>query len=210
MSALATAIELAQGLLDPFGQGIFTFERLEPYLQIAYDRLRDDGMASRELALVSAQVMLTLPAGSTNLQDHVGLGGGLENMARPICIRQRAADRGKDAEWRYVIAGYSVGPSEWVPGYDWWGGDVRFRAADRELQFDVLHEQLWLAQLPRALPARGLAEVLGYWTAGLMATAMREQQLGAGYVAEARHLLFRWAERQKIEAERPVRQEAGA
>lgn len=210
MEAASTAIARAQALLDPTGQGLFTAERLMPYLNIAYSSLRDEGVASREVTAAEAVVILpNFPAYTTSLAAYVAPGGVLQNMATPLSIRERQAGT-DDNNW-FGMEKTSALPSrtadDLLRSYEWRGGDVYFIGATQPLDLEVRFEQLWpaIGAPEQALAAIGVATILGYWTAGLMAAAMREQTLGASYVAEARHLLFRWVQRQIMDAQRITR-----
>lgn len=212
MEPASTAIGRAQALLDPTGQGLFSSERLMPYLNIAYSALRDEGIASREVTAAEAVVILPAVAPNTrSLGAYITPGGVLANLAAPLTIRERQAGT-DDNNWfgmERVAELPSRTPDDLNRSYEWRGGNVYFIGATQPLDLEVRYEQLWpaLADSTSPLGAIGVATILGYWTAGLMATAMREQALGQQYIAEARHLLFRWVQRQILGAQRDTRRQ---
>ncbi|MGH9468273.1 MAG: hypothetical protein ACRD1Y_13050 [Terriglobales bacterium] len=209
---MSTAIGRAQALLDPTGQGLFPAERLMPYLNIAYSALRDEGVASREVTAAEAVVILPgVAAYTTDLGAYIGPGGVLQNLAAPLSIRERQA--GTDANNWFAMERTPELPARSADdlnrSYEWRGGNIYFVGATQALDLEVRFEQLWpvLASPGQPLGAIGIATILGYWTAGLMATAMREQALGQQYIAEARHLLFRWVQRQILGAQADTRRQ---
>lgn len=210
MEAAQTAIARAQALLDPTGQNLFTAARLMPYLNIAYSALRDEGVCSREVTAAEAVVVIpAFPPGTTSLADSVAPGGALQNLAAPLTIweRQAGSDDNNWFELERVVELPARDPDDLLRSFEWRGGNVFFLGATQVLDLKVRYEQLWpaVASGTDALAAVGVATILGYWTAGLMATAMREQQMGALYIAEARHLLFRWIQRQIMDAQTETR-----
>lgn len=210
MEAAQTAIARAQALLDPTGQGLFTPQRLMPYLNIAYASLRDEGVAAREVT--AAEAVVTLPAVTAYTKDlgaYVAPGGVLQNLAAPVSIQEKPAGA-DDSQYTGVVRVDVLEertPDELNRQYEWRGGNIYMVGATQPLDLLIRFEQIWPAiQEPtQALGAIGIATILGYWTAGLMCTAMREQQLGAAYVAEARHLLFVWMQRQVMDSQNVTR-----
>jgi hypothetical protein len=211
LEAASTAIGRAQALLDPTGQQMFSAARLMPYLNIAYAALRDEGVASREVTAAEAVVILPNfdPTTHRDLGAYVQPGGMLANMAAPISIRERQAgtDDNNWFELERVAELPARSPDDLLRSYEWRGGNVYFVGATQPLDLEIRFEQLWpvIGDAGQALAAVGVANILGYWTAGLMATAMREQQLGAQYIGEARHLLFRWVQRQVMDSQQETR-----
>lgn len=210
MEAAQTAIARAQALLDPTGQGLFTAARLMPYLNLAYASLRDEGVAAREVTAAEAVVVLPNVAAYTkDLGAFVAPGGMLANLASPISIREKPAgtDDNNYFEVTRVDELTPRTPDDLNRVYEWRGGNMYFIGARQPLDLEVRFEQLWpaIADAGQALGAIGVASILGYWTAGLMATAMREQALGAQYIAEARHLTYRWIQRQIMSAQSVTR-----
>ncbi|HXR96997.1 MAG TPA: hypothetical protein VN709_04055 [Terriglobales bacterium] len=206
MQPAQTAIARAQALLDPSGQGLFSAERLMPYLNIAYSTLRDEGMTMR--TITASETVVVLPAVAAGVRDlgaYVAPGGMLANMAAPLALREKpaGADDNSYTEMARVAELDAALPSEQLRIFEWRGGNVYFPGATQAVDLEVRFEQIWPAlQSPdQALAAVGIATILGYWTAGLMAVAMREQSLGTQYVAEARHLLFQWLQRQVLDAQ---------
>src|SRR6185437_9458188 len=210
MEAAQTAIARAQALLDPTGQNLFSAQRLMPYLNIAYSALRDEGAASREVTAAEAVVVIPgVRAGTRDLGAYVAPGGVLQNLAAPLSIREKQAVSLDDDYFEMERVGElpSRSPDDLLRSYEWRGGNVYFIGATQDLDLEVRYEQLWSAIGAPSDPlgAIGVATILGYWTAGLMATAMREVALGAQYVGEARHLLFRWIQRQIMDAQNTTR-----
>lgn len=210
MQAAQTAIARAQALLDPTGQGLFTAARLMPYLNIAYSALRDEGVASREVTAAEAVVVIPgFAANTISLAAYVAPGGVLQNLASPLTIweRQAGTDDNNWFELERVAELPARTPDDLLRSYEWRGGNVFFLGANQALDLKVRYEQIWpaIGSGTDALAAVGIATILGYWTAGLMATAMREQQMGALYIAEARHLLFRWIQRQIMDSQGETR-----
>lgn len=210
MEAAQTAIARAQVLLDPTGQGLFSAQRLMPYLNIAYSALRDEGVSQREVTAAEAVVIIpAFPAYAKDLGAYVAPGGMLANLAAPLSIREKQA--GTDDNNYFEVERVAELPSrtadDMLRSYEWRGGNVYFIGATQALDLEVRFEQLWPALKTGTDPlgAIGIATILGYWTAGLMATAMHEEQLGQQYVAEARHLLFRWIQRQIMDAQNDTR-----
>lgn len=210
MDAAQTAIARAQALLDPTGQNLFSQQRLMPYLNMAYAALRDEGVSARELTAAETVVVIpTLPAATTSLAAYVAPGGMLQNLAAPLTLRERPAgtDDNHWTEIERVIELPARDPDDLLRCYEWRGGNIYFLGATQPLDLEVRYEQIWpaIGSPQDSLAAVGIATILGYWTAGLMAIAMREQQLGALYIAEARHLLFRWVQRQIMDAQGETR-----
>lgn len=210
MQPASTAIARAQALLDPTGSEMFSAARLMPYLNIAYSALRDEGVAAREVTAAEAVVIIpAFPAYATDLGAYIAPGGVLQNLAAPLTIRERQA--GTDANNWFEMERTAELPARPADdlnrSYEWRGGNIYFIGATQALDLEVRFEQLWpaLASGSQALGAIGIATILGYWTAGLMATAMREQALGQQYIAEARHLLYRWVQRQIMDAQGETR-----
>jgi hypothetical protein len=210
MEAAQTAIARAQALLDPTGQGLFTVARLMPYLNLAYASLRDEGVAAREVSAMETVVVLpNLAAYTKDLGAFTAPGGLLENLASPISIREKPA--GTDDNNYFDVTRVDEltprTPDDRNRVYEWRGGNLYFIGATQPLDLEVRFEQLWpaISAASQPLGAIGVASILGYWTAGLMATAMREQQLGAQYIAEARHLTYRWIQRQIMGAQSVTR-----
>lgn len=206
MESAQTAIARAQALLDPTGQGLFTAERLMPYLNLAYSSLRDEGVADREVTAAEAVAVLpAFPAYARDLGAYVAPGGVLQNLAAPLAVREKPA--GSDdinyTELERVAELPARSPVERLVSYEWRGGNLYFPGATQALDLEIRFEQIWpaLGSPGDALAAIGIATILGYWTAGLMATAMREQALGQQYIAEARHLLDRWIQRQVLDSQ---------
>jgi hypothetical protein len=210
MDSANTAIGRAQALLDPTGQGLFTAQRLMPYLNIAYASLRDEAVASRMVTASEAVVVLPgVPAGTKDLSVYVAPGGVLQSLAAPLSVREKPAGAG-DEEYTEVARVDELParePDGRLREYEWRGGNVYFIGATEPLDLEVRFEQIWpVIQTPsQALGAIGIANILGFWTAGLMCVAMREAQLGAGYVAEARHQLFVWIQRQVMDSQHVTR-----
>ncbi len=206
MEAAQTAIARAQALLDPTGQGLFSAQRLMPYLNIAYSELRDEGVSAREITAAETVVIIPgVPANTTSLAAYVAPGGTLQDLAAPLTIRERQAGT-DDNNWQELERVSELAartPGDYLRTYEWRGGNVYFLGATQPLDLEVRYERIWpaIAAPTDALGAIGVATILGYWTAGLMAMAMREQQLGAVYIAEARHLLYRWMQRQVMDAQ---------
>lgn len=210
MEAAQTAIARAQALLDPTGQGLFSAQRLMPYLNIAYSSLRDEGLAQRDITATEAVTVVPgVPAYTRDLSAYVAPNGALANLAAPIAIWEKPAGSGDDnyTEMHRVDELEPRSPEELNRGFEWRGGNVCFTGATQALDLQVRYEQIWPAlQTPAsALGAIGIATILGYWTAGLMAVAMREEALGGQYIAEARHLLFGWVQRQVMDSQAVVR-----
>ena len=210
MQAAQSAIARAQALLDPTGQGLFSTQRLMPYLNIAYSSLRDEGVAAREVTAAEAVIVLPAVAALTgDLGAYVAPGGVLQNLAAPLGMREKPAgsDDNNYTEVVRVDELTSRTPDELNRVYEWRGGNIYLVGATQPLDLQVRFEQIWPAiQDPaQALGAVGIATILGYWTAGLMCVAMREQQLGAAYVAEARHMLFLWIQRQVMDSQNVTR-----
>lgn len=211
MEAAATAIGRAQALLDPTGQQLFSTARLMPYLNIAYSALRDEGVASREVTAAENVATITGfdAAAKHDLGDFVKPGAPLASMAAPLTIRERPAGSGDDdwSDLERVAELPARTPDDRLRSYEWRGGNVYFVGATQPLDLLVRFEQIWpvVTDVAQPLAAIGVANILGYWTAGLMATAMREQQLGAQYIGEAKHLLFRWVQRQVMDSQAVVR-----
>ncbi|HXE30742.1 MAG TPA: hypothetical protein VN515_02950 [Terriglobales bacterium] len=206
MEAAQTAIGRAQALLDPTGQGLFSATRLMPYLNIAYSALRDEGVAQREVTAAEAVVILpNVAAYTADLGSYVAPAGVLSNLAAPLRLREKPAgsDDNNYTEVARVEALPDRTPDDRNRVYEWRGGNLYLPGAQQALDLEVRFEQLWpvLTGPGDALAAIGVATILGYWTAGLMATAMREQELGQQYIAEARHLLFRWVQRQVLDSQ---------
>ncbi|MGH9475441.1 MAG: hypothetical protein ACRD1C_03810 [Terriglobales bacterium] len=212
MEPASTAIGRAQALLDPTGQGLFTPALLMPYLNIAYSSLRDEGVAAREVT--AAEMVVILPdvaAYTKDLGGYIAPGKALANLAAPLTLRERQAGT-DDNNW-FEIERTAELPSRTLDdlnrSYEWRGGNIYFVGATENLDLEVRYEQLWpaLANPNSSLGAIGVATILGYWTAGLMATAMREQALGQQYIAEARHLLYRWIQRQIMDSQSATRRQ---
>jgi hypothetical protein len=206
MEAAQTAIARAQALLDPSGQGLFSVERLMPYLNIAYSGLRDEGMTQGEITIAEAVVVIPgVAAGVKDLGAFVAPGGVLASLAAPLGIREKVA--GTDDSNYFEVTRVGELPSrvadDFLRQFEWRGGNVYFIGATQVLDLEVRFEQIWPAikDPNNALGAVGIANILGFWTAGLMATAMREATLGAQYIAEARHQLFRWVQRQTMDSQ---------
>lgn len=212
MQPASTAIARAQALLDPTGGDMFPAARLMPYLNIAYSALRDEGVAAREVTAAEAVIVIpNFPAYAKDLGAYIAPGGVLANLAAPLTIRERQA--GTDANNWFEMERTPELPARLADdlnrSYEWRGGNIYFIGATQALDLEVRFEQLWpaLASGSQALGAIGIATILGYWTAGLMATAMREQALGQQYIAEARHLLYRWVQRQIMDAQAETRRQ---
>lgn len=210
MEAAQTAIARAQALLDPTGQGLFSAQRLMPYLNLAYSAMRDEGMSQRGITVAEAVVVLPGVAAYTkDLGAYVAPGGMLQNLAAPIAVREKptGSDDNNYTEVVRVEELDSRTPDDLNLTFEWRGGNVYFIGATQALDLQIRYEQIWpaISDPSQALGAVGIATILGYWTAGLMATAMREQQLGVQYAAEARHLLFRWLQRQIMDQQNVTR-----
>jgi hypothetical protein len=206
MEAASTALGRAQALLDPTGNGLFSTARLMPYLNIAYSSMRDEGISQREITAAEAVLVLAnVAAGTTDLGQYVKPGGTLQNLANPIAIMEKPAGTDDD-NYQEVARVTELIPriqESYNLTYEWRGGNIFFIGATQNLDLQIRYEQLWpsIATPDQALSAVGIANILGYWTAGLMCAAMREQTLSAGYIAEAKHLIFLWKVRQVLDSQ---------
>lgn len=206
MDSAATAIGRAQALLDPTGQQLFSTARLMPYLNIAYAALRDEAASARAVTVAEAVLILpAVPAGTRDLGNFVKPGGVLSAMAGPVSLRERPAG-GDDSQWTGVerVAELPArGAEERLHSYEWRGGNIFFVGATQALDLEIRFEQLWPAirEAGQALEAGGIANILGFWTAGLMAAAMREQALSAQLISQARHFLDRWMQQRILDAQ---------
>jgi hypothetical protein len=206
VDSAATAIGRAQALLDPTGQQLFSSVRLMPYLNIAYAALREEAASARAITVAEEVLILPgVPAGTRDLGDFVKPGGVLACMAAPVSLRERPAG-GDSSQWTDVARTAELParePEARLHCYEWRGGNLFFIGATEALDLEIRFEQLWPAirEAGQALEASGIANILGFWTAGLMAAAMREQALSTQLIAQARHFLDRWMQQRVLDAQ---------
>ena len=207
MQSATSALAQAQVLLDPTPErSLFPIARLLPYLNIAYAQLRSEGMLQREITFAEAEVVLpALPVGTIDLANLMQPGAPLATMANPLTLWEKpaGADAATYLELRRVGDLPTRDPQDRLFEYQWLGGDVRMIGATQPLDLKIRFEQIWpsLASPSQALAANDIAGILGYWTAGLMARAMREENLALAYVTEARNQLYLWVARQVKDAQ---------
>ena len=210
MEPASTAIGQARALLDPTGSQAFSDAKLLPYLNIAARQMRTEGASKREATFAEAVVVLQdVPAGTLNLSAYIQPGKVLATLANPLMIWEKVAGTTDDNYFpvRRVDELPSRIQQNYLLEYQWLGGNVVFLGATQALDIKIQFEQVWPAiKGPEdALPAIDIAGILGYWTAGLYARAMREETLAQTYIAEARHLLYRWLNEQVKDAQNITR-----
>lgn len=211
MESASTAIGRARVLLDPTGSDRFSDAKLIPYLNIAYSQLRDEGITAREVTFAEAVAELqNVPAGTFDLSAYVKPGAVLASLANPITIWEKPAGSSDDSYQpvQRVNELPARTQTNYLLEYEWLGGDIVFLGATQNLDLKVRYEQIFppLKAGEDALGAIGVANILGYWTAGIVCRALREETLAQTYIAEARHLLFMWISKQIKDSQGIVRQ----
>lgn len=201
MESAVTAVSYAQALLDPTGQGLFPTAKLIPYLNLAYQQLRIEGVSQRQITFSeNLTVIPAFPVGVTDLGKYIAPGGSLAALIAPVSIFEKPAGT-SDANYmpvKMVTELPNRDAENFLSQFEWRGGNIFFVGALQALDLKIRYDQIWPAIKDPSDPlgATDVAVILGYWTAGLMAAAMREQQLSVGYVAEAKHVLYRWMQGQ--------------
>lgn len=195
METAATALATARALLDPTGQGLFTDAALLPYLNVAYRAIRDEVTAIREWSANEAVTMLyAVPPQTGSLSAYQVQGGELADLEQPIAIRERPAGTTPESfqEVRQVAELPSRSPDLLLHEYEWRGDGIYFVGASQALDLEIRYVRVWptIQSAADCLAVGALANTLGWWTAALMAFALREEAQAQQYLAAARHLLY--------------------
>lgn len=195
MDTAADALAIARALLDPTGQGLFPDAALMPYLNAAYRAIGDEVVTIREWTANEAVAALpALPAYTTTLAAFQAPGQPLAALEQPIAIREKPAGAPPEdyQEVRLVDELPARSPAAFLLEYEWRGAGVVFIGASQVLDLEVRFVARWGALSAPADPlaVNGLANTLGWWTAGLMCSALREDLKSQQYLASARHFLF--------------------
>lgn len=195
METAADALATARALLDPTGQGLITDQALMPYLNIAYRSIRDEVAAIREWSSnETVTTLFAIPAFTTSLNAYQAAGQGLAGLNQPIALREKPAGAPPESyqEVRMVEELPARSPAALLMEYEWRASGVYFVGATQALDLDVRYERDWatLKASTDPLAVGGLANTLGWWTAALMCSALREETKSQDYLLQARHFLF--------------------
>lgn len=195
MDTAGDALAIARALLDPTGQGLFGDQALLPYLNTAYRSIADEVAAIREWTANEAVATLpAVPAYTVSLAAFQAPGQPLANLEQPIALREKAAGAAPEdyQDVRLVDELPARSPAALLLEYEWRGTTVVLIGATQALDLEVRFVTRWgsLNAATDALAVNGLANALGWWTAGLMCSALREDAKSQQYLASARHFLF--------------------
>lgn len=178
----------------------FSFAFLQPFLNLAYKNMRDEGMAATEDRMTQkVTVINNFPAGTGNLNAYQLPGQPLAGMIAPILIREKpaGADDTEYMDLKALIELYIRPNESFLMEYEWRDAGVYFIAATQNLDLQVRYESDWttLSTEDQVLAIPNCSHILGTWTAGLVSNTLNAGT-GDKYVADARHEIYLYLNRQ--------------